>query len=289
MTSFSLQKKLHSVSGVLMLDINCEIENNSFISLYGPSGAGKTSLLRMLAGFMKPDSGFIKVNDEIWFDSENKINVPPEKRVTGFVFQDYALFPNMNVQQNISFALGKTQSGKTVDDLMELMGLTGLRNKRIQQLSGGQQQRVALARALVRKPKLLLLDEPLSAIDMEMRINLQETLLAIHSLYKITTIIVSHQADEIVKLTSKTIYLKQGTVLKYSSPVELFLDESLESASFRATFLFAEKYETKIEVTALVGDQIIKFIGTENNCKDLQKGDIIIVSFKDATGFCCKL
>jgi molybdate transport system ATP-binding protein len=289
MTSFSLQKKLHSVSGVLMLDISCEIENNSFISLYGPSGAGKTSLLRMLAGFMKPDSGFIKVNDEIWFDSENKINVPPEKRVTGFVFQDYALFPNMNVQQNISFALLKTQSGKTVDDLMELMGLTGLRNKRIQQLSGGQQQRVALARALVRKPKLLLLDEPLSAIDMEMRINLQETLLAIHSLYRITTIIVSHQADEIVKLTSKTIYLKQGTVLKYSSPVELFLDESLESGSFRATFLFAKKYEAKIEVTALVGDQIIKFIGTENNCKDLQKGDIIIVSFKDPTGFCSKL
>ncbi|HSV12280.1 MAG TPA: ATP-binding cassette domain-containing protein, partial [Hanamia sp.] len=97
MINFSLQKMLHAGDGEMRLDVNCEIENGAFISLYGPSGAGKTSLIRMLAGFMKPDAGFIKVEDKIWFDSENKINIAPQHRLAGFVFQDYALFPNMNV------------------------------------------------------------------------------------------------------------------------------------------------------------------------------------------------
>ena len=289
MTIFSLQKKLHTAAGIMTLDVNCAMEDAAFISLYGPSGAGKTSLLRMLAGFMKPDAGFIKVKDEIWFDSEAKINVPPQQRLVGFVFQDYALFPNMNVEENISFALSKNESGKTVDDLMEVTGLTGLRHKKIQLLSGGQQQRVALARALVRKPRLLLLDEPLSAIDMEMRSKLQETLLSIHSLYKITSIVVSHDMNEIVKLTSKTIHLEHGIVKQYGSPVEIFFNESNEPSSFHGIFLSAEKIETGVVFLVLAGNQLIKIIGTENDCKNLQKGDSIIVSFKDATAFLRKL
>ena len=167
------------------LAVNCEIEEASFISLYGPSGAGKTSMLRMLAGFLKPDEGKIEMNGEVWLDTGNKINIPPQKRAAGFVFQDYALFPNMNVEKNILFAMGKNASKKLVDELLELTALGGLRDKKIQMLSGGQQQRVALARALARQPKLLLLDEPLSAIDNEMRANLQQTLLSIHAHYKI--------------------------------------------------------------------------------------------------------
>ena len=185
MTHLSLQKKLHSADGQLLLNVNCEIEDGAFISLYGPSGAGKTSLLRMVAGFMQPDAGVIKVNDEVWFDSKNKINIVPQKRMTGFVFQDYALFPNMNVEENISYGIPKNDSKKIIEELLEMTALTGLRNKKIQMLSGGQQQRVALARAIARKPKLLLLDEPLSAIDNEMRSNLQQTLLSIHSYYKV--------------------------------------------------------------------------------------------------------
>ena len=289
MINFSLQKMLHAGDGEMRLDVNCEIENGTFISLYGPSGAGKTSLIRMLAGFMKPDAGFIKVEDKIWFDSENKINIAPQHRLAGFVFQDYALFPNMNVEENISFALSKNESKKMVNDLMEVTGLTGLRDKKIQLLSGGQQQRVALARALVRKPQLLLLDEPLSAIDIEMRSKLQETLMAIHSVYKITSIIVSHDINEIVKLTSKTIHLTLGRMLQYSEPTEIFLDKFYEPSSFHGIFLSAEKNETGYIFLVLAGNQLIKIVGTENDCKMLQKGDRIIVSFKDATAFLRKL
>jgi molybdate transport system ATP-binding protein len=289
MINFSLQKMLHAGDGEMVLDVNCEIENGAFISLYGPSGAGKTSLIRMLAGFMKPDAGFIKVEDKIWFDSENKINIAPQHRLAGFVFQDYALFPNMNVEENISFALSKNESKKMVNDLMEVTGLTGLRDKKIQLLSGGQQQRVALARALVRKPQLLLLDEPLSAIDIEMRSKLQETLMAIHSVYKITSIIVSHDINEIVKLTSKTIHLTLGRMLQYSEPTEIFLDKFYEPSSFHGIFLSAEKNETGYIFLVLAGNQLIKIVGTENDCKMLQKGDRIIVSFKDATAFLRKL
>jgi molybdate transport system ATP-binding protein len=289
MINFSLQKMLHAGDGEMRLDVNCEIENGAFISLYGPSGAGKTSLIRMLAGFMKPDAGFIKVEDKIWFDSENKINIAPQHRLAGFVFQDYALFPNMNVEENISFALSKNESKKMVNDLMEVTGLTGLRDKKIQLLSGGQQQRVALARALVRKPQLLLLDEPLSAIDIEMRSKLQETLMAIHSVYKITSIIVSHDINEIVKLTSKTIHLTLGRMLQYSEPTEIFLDKFYEPSSFHGIFLSAEKNETGYIFLVLAGNQLIKIVGTENDCKMLQKGDRIIVSFKDATAFLRKL
>src|SRR5690242_6424329 len=236
---FSLQKKLHASDGPFDLDVNCEIEEGSFISLYGPSGAGKTSLLRMLAGFLKPDVGRIEMNGEVWFDRKNKINTAPQKRAAGFVFQDYALFPNMNVEENIRFAMVKNTSKKLIDELLELTALTGLRHKKIQMLSGGQQQRVALARALARKPKLLLLDEPLSAIDNEMRTNLQQTLLSIHSHYKITAIIVSHDLTEISRLTSKTLFLKNGKVEKFTDPSELFFN-GYEN-KLRAVFLSVEK------------------------------------------------
>ncbi len=289
MTHFSLQKKLHSADGPLTLDVNCEIEDGDFISLYGPSGAGKTSLLRMLAGFMQPDAGLIKVNNEVWFDSKSKINTVPQKRMAGFVFQDYALFPNMNVQENILYALGKNDSKKIIEELLEMTALTGLRYKKIQMLSGGQQQRVALARALARKPKLLLLDEPLSAIDNEMRANLQQTLLSIHSYFKVTAIIVSHDINEIVKLTSKTIHLLNGTIQQYSAPGEIFLNKSGEKNSLRTVFLSAEKKENSYEVLVLSGEQVIRINCSEQDAKNLQKGDEIIVSFDGAQAFLRKL
>ncbi len=289
MTHFSLQKKLHAADGALTLDVNCEIEEGAFISLYGPSGAGKTSLLRMLAGFMRPDEGFIKVNDEVWFDSKNKIDLVSQKRVVGFVFQDYALFPNMNVEENIMYALGKNDSKSIIEELLELTALTGLRNKKIQKLSGGQQQRVALARALARKPKLLLLDEPLSAIDNEMRSNLQQTLLSIHSHYKVTAIIVSHDINEIVKLSSKTIHLKNGTIQQYAPPHEIFLNKFAETNSLKGIFLSAQKSGINYEALILTDEQVIKINCSEQDAKNLQKGDEIEVSFKGAPAFLRKL
>jgi molybdate transport system ATP-binding protein len=284
---FSLQKKLHASDGPFDLDVNCEIEEGSFISLYGPSGAGKTSLLRMLAGFLKPDVGRIEMNGEVWFDRKNKINTAPQKRAAGFVFQDYALFPNMNVEENIRFAMVKNTSKKLIDELLELTALTGLRHKKIQMLSGGQQQRVALARALARKPKLLLLDEPLSAIDNEMRANLQQTLLSIHAHYKITAIIVSHDINEITRLTSKTICLKNGKIEKFANPSELFIEG--EANKMRAVFLSYENKGNDPCASVLAGGQVLKISCSEEDVKDLQKGDEIEISFRDAPAFLRKL
>ena len=289
MIHFSLQKKLHAAEGFLMLDMNCEIREGDFISLYGPSGAGKTSLLRMLAGLMQPDSGFIKMNDEIWFDSEKKIKVNPQQRLVGFVFQDYALFPNMNVEENISYASAKNDSKKNIAELLEITGLSGLRNKKIQTLSGGQQQRVALARAIARKPKLLLLDEPLSAIDNEMRATLQNTLLTIHAQYKVTSIIVSHNINEIIKLTSKTIHIKNGKLVEYQFPAKIFLNKSEDPSALKCIFLSAEKTGNDYHISVLAGNQVITINCNEAEAKDLRNGNEIEVSFKGAKVFLRKL
>lgn len=222
MIKFSLQKNLHTAEGEMQLNVNAGIERGQFVSLYGASGAGKTSILRMFAGFMKPDNGFIKVNNTVWYDAAHKSHLEPQQRRIGFVFQDYALFPNMNVRENISFALGKNESTNIVDELLEVTGLTNLAARKIQTLSGGQQQRVALARAIANKPAILLLDEPLSAIDTVMRAQLQDTLREIHKRYSLTTILVSHNADEIIKLSDVVIQLEQGRFTRQTTPTVFF-------------------------------------------------------------------
>jgi len=222
MISFSLQKVLHTAEGEIQLQVNARVEKGTFISLYGASGAGKTSILRMLAGFMKPDNGFINVNNTVWFDASRKRDLAPQQRKIGFVFQDYALFPNMNVRENISFALEKNEPHNIVDELLEVTGLTNLAARKIQTLSGGQQQRVALARAIAKKPSILLLDEPLSAIDNIMREQLQDTLKAIHQRYALTTILVSHNAREIIKLSDLVIHLEQGRFQQQTTPALFF-------------------------------------------------------------------
>jgi len=149
----------------MQLNVTASIESGKFISLYGASGAGKTSILRMLAGFMKPDNGFIKVNDAVWFDASGKSHLEPQQRKIGFVFQDYALFPNMKFRENIAFALSKNESKNIVDELLDVTGLSNLAARKIQALSGGQQQRVAIARALAMSPDLVLADEPTGNLD----------------------------------------------------------------------------------------------------------------------------
>ena len=169
MITIHINKELQSSTGEMPLNVDISLEAGSLLTLFGNSGAGKTSILRMLAGLFEPDSGKIIVNDRVWFDSENKINIQPQKRNVGMVFQDYALFPNMTVKQNLEFALQKRQRNVIVTELIEIMELGILQNRKPHTLSGGQRQRVALARALVPKPEILLLDEPLAALDNEMR------------------------------------------------------------------------------------------------------------------------
>lgn len=214
---FKLKKKLNFASGKGLLDIKVQIEQGAFVAISGPSGSGKTTLLRLIAGLEKGE-GFIQIKDEIWLDTPNKLNWPTQKRRVGYVFQNYALFPNMTVQENLTFALEKNQSNAIIQELIEAMELGELINRRPQQLSGGQQQRVALARALVRKPSILLLDEPLSALDEALRNHLQDYILKIHQKYNLTTLLVSHDTREIYKMADQVMLLAEGKLKAWGSP-----------------------------------------------------------------------
>src|SRR5258706_7663540 len=164
---------------LVRIQLRESVDDFSLTILFGPSGSGKTTALRCLAGLERPDRGFIRFGGETWFDSERRILVPPQRRRIGYLFQDYALFPHLTIAQNIRYGLrriGKMERLRRVAEIMDLLGLHGLENRYPQQISGGQQQRVALARALVCQPRLLLLDEPLSALDVPTRGELRRQL-----------------------------------------------------------------------------------------------------------------
>jgi len=207
-------------------------------AIYGESGAGKTTLLRMVAGLANPEKGTILVNGNVWFSSEKKINLKTQKRKVGFVFQDYALFDNMTVKQNIQFALKDKKNVSLVNRLLEETQLSKLSNEFPSHISGGQKQRVALARALAQQPDVLLMDEPLSALDIETRIKLRELILELHDAYKMTTIFVSHDIPEIFSLANKVIKIKNGQITEYNSPKAAF-DRAILMKQYNALFSFS--------------------------------------------------
>ena len=209
----SVRKRLHGAAGDRDMEIRGFDNGPRFIALFGPSGAGKSTLLRMIAGLTGPDSGVISMDGEIWFDSTNKINVPPQKRRVGLVFQDYALFPAMTVEKNISYGIPGPSDKERMDYLMEAFDLKGLCKRYPETLSGGQKQRVALARALANRPRILLLDEPLSALDPAMRGTLQDELARVYREMPVITILVSHDMGEIFKLASSMFHIKEGKII----------------------------------------------------------------------------
>ncbi|GGF53795.1 hypothetical protein GCM10007301_11580 [Azorhizobium oxalatiphilum] len=188
------------------------IAKGSFMALAGPSGAGKTTLLRLLAGLMPANAGHIRLGSTLWCDVARGIHLPVRRRSIGFVFQDYALFPNMSVRGNVDYALGRHARRGAADELLELVGLGALASASPARLSGGQKQRLALIRALARRPDLLLLDEPLSALDPQMRRQLQDELKRLHREFGTTTIMVSHDTAEILRLADRVIRLENGRV-----------------------------------------------------------------------------
>lgn len=263
----------------MILNFETSIQPGEFLALHGPSGAGKTSTLRMLAGLMDPDNGVIIHNDEKWYDHESGINRSPQKRKIGFLFQDYALFPNMTVEENILFALKKGQPKKIADDLIEMIELENLKDRRPESLSGGQQQRVALARALVQRPVLLLLDEPLSALDPHMRTKLQDHLLTVHNEYGFTTIMVSHDLSEIFKLADKVIELRDGKIIKSGSIKEVFSQPNLKSdLNFRAQIVEILINKDHSRLTCIVGDELTEVSIHSNSLGDLKRGDHVVIS-----------
>ena len=227
MIKFQANKTLLTSYGKLMLDVAFELEKGQLLTLYGPSGAGKTTILRILSGLTDIISGQIIIDGETWLNTGQKINLPTQKRSIGFVFQDFALFPHLSVKENLRYALPKGDNGKLMDELIELMELGQLQDARPPFLSGGQQQRVALARAIIRKPRLLLLDEPLSALDDDMRHRLQDYIERIRHHFELTTVLVSHHLPEILRLSDKVIWLDKGKIRQEGSPETLFSNSKI--------------------------------------------------------------
>ncbi len=221
MIRVDVRKKLSLATGEAHLEAAFALAPGSFATLHGPSGAGKTTLLKILAGLVQPEAGTVTVGEETWLDTRHRVSVPPQRRAVGLVFQDYALFPNLTVRENVAFGLDDKKHAGRVTDLLERTGLTGLANRRPATLSGGQQQRVALARTLVRQPKLLLLDEPFAALDIATKSTLRSELLAFHRQFGLTTILVSHDPVEIYQLPDYVLEMDHGRLVHQGSPQDL--------------------------------------------------------------------
>lgn len=213
MIRFQITRTLQSAGGLLRLDVDITFRDRTFTVLIGESGAGKTSILRMLAGLMRPEKGRITHHDQVWFDPEKKINVRPQLRKVGFVFQDQALFPNMTVKKNIEFGQPETGNKERIQEIIDLFELGDLQYQYPANLSGGQKQKVALARAIINQPDILLLDEPLSAIDQRSKTMLQDYIHRIHLEFNLTTIMVSHDLSEIHKIADQVLELKKGRII----------------------------------------------------------------------------
>jgi molybdate transport system ATP-binding protein len=281
MIRLSLRKRLHTARGDLESDTALDIAPGEFIALTGPSGAGKTTLLRMLAGLVRPDGGRIEVDGEIWYDGTAGIHLPPQRRRVGMVFQDYALFPNMTVRGNLEFALPDRRSRARVDEMMEATHLTELALRRPDTLSGGQKQRVALARALVSEPSILLLDEPLSALDPAMRARLQDEILSLQRRFSIAAIVVSHDVAEVHRLAARVYCLEDGRIVRQGTPSEVFGGGRI-SNKLRLTGVLMEIKEAGVVrvLTVLVGGEVVRVTALPADVEGLKAGDKLFLAAK---------
>lgn len=276
-----IEKRMLTTNGPMNLVIQATIPAGELVAIFGESGAGKTTLLRILAGLVNPDKGLVRFGNTVWFDSVKQINMIPQNRNISLMFQDYALFPNMTVEQNIQFAQPE-RNVSTVNELIALFGLTEFRKRKPNGLSGGQKQRIALARALARKPKLLLLDEPLSALDAEMRNSLQNEIAQAHQMTGVTTIMVSHDLNEVFRLASSVLCIENGTIVRSGKPEVVFSDNSI-SGKVQITGQIAriERQDTINVVTVISGNnQIIKIIAFDSDLEQLNIGDRVMVFSK---------
>ncbi|MEG0747993.1 MAG: ABC transporter ATP-binding protein [Cetobacterium sp.] len=215
----NLNKEFEKGKGVQ--NINLQVKEGELITLLGPSGCGKTTLLNLIGGFLIPDNG------EILIENKNIINLSPEDRPISTVFQNYALFPHMNVIENIGYGLKYTTLKKREQQeeaikYLKIVGLDGYENLSVQKLSGGQQQRVALARALVLKPKILLLDEPFSNLDVKLKISMREELKFLQKKLKITMIFVTHDQEEALCISDKIVVMKDGEIIQIGAPEDIY-------------------------------------------------------------------
>jgi molybdate transport system ATP-binding protein len=267
-----VSKKIHTNEGNEVLDVNLKIPKFGLVTLFGKSGVGKTTLLRIIAGLTIPDSGLIKVGETIWYDSTQKINIKPQLRNIGFVFQDYALFPNMTVKEHLLYASHEKET-RYISELLDIFHLKGLCNRKPGKLSGGQQQRLAVARALARKPQILLLDEPLSALDSETRHVLQREIFQAHKNFQATTLLVSHDVDEVNRLSDFIYVIENGEISEQGKPRNVFYNK-IPSSEFQLIGII-----TGIEnnvLTVAVNNTVTKLVSTTEEMQNFKINDKIL-------------
>lgn len=260
-TIISLKNISVSFDGEPVLkNFNLDIREGEFVTLLGPSGCGKTTILRTIGGFVTPDSG------DVFFNDKNINDVRPHKREVNTIFQKYALFPHLNVYDNIAFGMrikGKKDSEikKTVTEMLELVNLTGYSHRGVSNLSGGQQQRVAIARALANDPKILLLDEPLGALDLKLRKDMQVELKKIQQQTGITFIFVTHDQEEALSMSDTVVVMDKGEIQQIGSPTDIYNEP--ENA-FVADFIG----ESNILEAVMIEDYKVRFAGNTFECLD---------------------
>ncbi len=240
--------------------INLDIHNHEFVTLLGPSGCGKTTTLRIIGGFVAPKSG------DVFFDGKKINNVPPYKREVNTVFQKYALFPNLNVFENIAFGLRlkkipENEIRERVFEMLDLVSMRGYERRDVNLLSGGQQQRVAIARALINKPQVLLLDEPLGALDLKLRKEMQIELKRIQRETKITFIYVTHDQEEALTMSDTVVVMRSGEILQIGTPIDIY-NEPINA--FVADFIG----ESNIIDGVMKKDYLVNFAGRDFDCVD---------------------
>ena len=251
---------------VVLDNINLDIKRGEFVTLLGPSGCGKTTLLRMLAGFTKPDEGGV-----IMMEGKDILAMPPHKRPLNTVFQRYALFPHLNVYENIAFGLklkkvDSQEIDKRVRKALKMVSMTDYEDRDVNSLSGGQQQRVAIARAIVNQPQVLLLDEPLAALDLKMRKDMQMELKQMHEALGITFIYVTHDQEEALTLSDTIVVMSEGKIQQIGTPTDIYNEPT---NSFVADFIG----ESNILNGTMIKDKEVEFIGHKFECVDTGFGE----------------
>lgn len=250
-----------SFDGTMVLDdLNLSVKENTFVTLLGPSGCGKTTTLRIIGGFESPDRG------EVIFDGQNITSLPPNKRQLNTVFQKYALFTHMSIAENIAFGLKiKNKSRSYIQDkikyALKLVNLDGFENRSVSSLSGGQQQRIAIARAIVNEPRVLLLDEPLGALDLKLRQDMQYELIRLKNELGITFIYVTHDQEEALTMSDTIVVMNQGYIQQMGSPENIYNEP--ENA-FVADFIG----ESNIVPGIMLRDELVQIFGAKFNCVD---------------------
>ncbi len=275
MIELNVSKPLQGSRGEMALDVSLTIDGTCFLALAGQSGSGKTTLLRILAGLEKA-TGNITVAGETWLEGNKSL--PPQARGIGFVFQDYALFPNMSVEQNLLYAC---KDRELSEKLLRMTGLYELRERLPSMLSGGQKQRVSLCRAMMNRPKLLLMDEPLSALDPQMRSQLQHDILNLHKAFGTTTIMVSHDPSEIYRLAERVVVLKEGKIIQDGTPKEVLLQtRGSQKFSLVGELLDIIKADVIHIAVVAIGQQIVEVVLDEAEAATFSIGEKVNVSTK---------